>query len=262
MVVKQDKLDEPKRTRDKVATRGKIKGISRKSRKNLLRLLNKIEPNGNYYFVTLTYGKNYSLDFKEWKKHLHRLFSSLKYHYPKLSSIWRLEFQKRGAPHYHLLLSVPDKPSQSKLRLLIRKIWLRAIQDNSYATHRHAVRVDVVRDLKKCGFYLSLYQSKDANDRQDIATGREWGIYGKPNLQFGAYGSECISRNEQRILRRIVRKWLQAYNRRHRYATYLGYPSGSFDVFIPIHESKRLLRWVKQFVCAELETSRQVDLAA
>jgi hypothetical protein len=251
MVVKQHKLDEPKREKVKVEKRGCVRGMSRKSRKNLLRLCNQLQPSENYYFVTLTYQLWEDDNFKLWKRQLDRVFQGLRYHFPESSGVWRLEFQKRKAPHYHILFHIPENPSCQKLKTILRKYWLSALGQDSKAITRYGVKVDQVgNDYKNCALYSAIYSAKDANDRIDIKTGRPWGKYNQTKLPVHAFQAYEMSRVRQTILRRICRKWLQAHQRDHGYARYLSSPQGSFDIFIPHHVQIRLLDFVKNFETA------------
>lgn len=86
------------------AERGKIEFLSMKSRRRLALLA------GNCgvafrSFVTATYPKDFPTDGLEVKRHLHSLLAALRRKCPGLSYLWFLEFQKRGAPHFHLFLS-------------------------------------------------------------------------------------------------------------------------------------------------------------
>lgn len=238
---------------DKVpAKRGKIKGLSRKSRKNLLRIINKLEPSESYYFVTLTYGRNWIDEPKLWKRHLSILLKRVRANYPKSSGLWRLEFQKRKAPHYHILFHIPEKPNSLTFKKILQKSWLNQIEDHSYGAQRYSIQCDFVgSQFKDCALYSALYQAKDANDRKDIATGKLWGTFNKTRLPVRSYGFEECSRRRQTILRRICRKWMQAHSKTHGYTKWLKARDGSFDLFIPLHEQKRLIQFVKNYKFAQ-----------
>ena len=100
---------EVKRERYKIPQRGggmrsAVKEFTYNSRRRLMRkiagLLRDVLP----LFVTLTYPEIYPTDSKIYKEHLRRFGIYLRRRYPRAAFIWRLEFQKRGAPHYHLLV--------------------------------------------------------------------------------------------------------------------------------------------------------------
>ena len=85
-VMQVQQIQEPTRLKKKkhdTSKRGKISHFSRKSRRNLLNKILKLEHRDGYYFVTLTYQEN-DKAFTEWKKNLNHFYSSLRYHYPKM----------------------------------------------------------------------------------------------------------------------------------------------------------------------------------
>lgn len=84
--------------------RGTINGFSRRSRSRLLQTLAKVKRHALPLFVTLTYHDDYPGNFEIYKYHLHHFFIKFFRSFPKAGAIWKLEYQKRGAPHYHLLV--------------------------------------------------------------------------------------------------------------------------------------------------------------
>jgi len=80
--------------------------LSKKSRQRLAFVAN----NTRVVFktmVTLTYPGEWSKDGKEVKKHLHAFLVWCRRYFVSPSYLWFLEFQKRGAPHIHMLLDSP-----------------------------------------------------------------------------------------------------------------------------------------------------------
>lgn len=55
--------------------------------------------------VTLTYGNEFPQNGKQVKRDLNLFLSALRYRIAGVRYLWFLEFQKRGAPHVHILLS-------------------------------------------------------------------------------------------------------------------------------------------------------------
>lgn len=83
--------------------RGKITSLSADSRKRLAYVAS------NSYahlqsMITLTYGKYYPQDGKSVKADINAFLSTVRHFYPKVQYVWFLEFQRRGAPHVHILL--------------------------------------------------------------------------------------------------------------------------------------------------------------
>ena len=84
-----------------------------KARNNIVRIISCNEDMQT--FITLTYADNMQ-DLKQSKKHINYFFKKLTKDYPKLKYIYVLEFQERGAIHYHILCSIKlnIKTSESK----------------------------------------------------------------------------------------------------------------------------------------------------
>jgi len=69
--------------------------------------------------ITLTYGANFVLDGTKVKYHLNFMLTKLRRSYGKFDYLWFLEFQARGAPHFHILVTLP--PPQQKTARKIRQ---------------------------------------------------------------------------------------------------------------------------------------------
>jgi len=88
-------------------TRTECRGFSTNSRRRLQARMAQWNLNGLYCsFVTLTYPAVYSTDWRVWKRDLESFLKRIERKYPHIiGCAWRVEFQKRGAPHYHLLIA-------------------------------------------------------------------------------------------------------------------------------------------------------------
>lgn len=86
--------------------RGEIKVFSRESRYRLFRLFHTLSFE-RFSFVTLTYGATYPSDGRGAKLDLKAYRRSFERKWGKIPCVWRLEFQERGAPHFHLLYLDP-----------------------------------------------------------------------------------------------------------------------------------------------------------
>jgi len=82
--------------------RNEITDFSRASRYRLFRLLHSIRFS-TISFVTLTYGETFPTDGRASKKHLKAYRRAFERRWGKVRAIWRLELQKRTAPHFHIL---------------------------------------------------------------------------------------------------------------------------------------------------------------
>ena len=102
---------------DADAIRGDIRGWSRKSRARMISSLSELDLAPLYMsadfpaMVTLTYPgdwKTVAPDGAVVKGHLQAFFKRYRRSWGEdLKCIWKLEFQRRGAPHFHLLLVPP-----------------------------------------------------------------------------------------------------------------------------------------------------------
>lgn len=190
-------------------TRSKIRGLSKGSRRRLVFLINQVPSIEEAFFVTLTM-REASEDFKQWKSWLNRIKASLRKSYPLMSGLWRLEFQKRGTPHFHLLLFPNTNGDLQLLRNKISKYWMNAVGRDNVDLDR-GISVERIRDMKKSGFYLAIYQAKDEQDRKDIPTGRLWGFINKKNFPVAKYqGSEVQDFEELIWCKRIYRRYIKA----------------------------------------------------
>jgi hypothetical protein len=227
--------------------RGVVKGISNKSRGRLIKLLAKVNRPDAPVFITLTY-REYTDNFEEWKADLNRFVCSFRYHFPTLAGIWRLEFQERGAPHYHLLLWLGERSTVGGVEDTARNCWLNAIGQHSRANQEHGITVEHVADFRECAFYISLYAAKDAQDRKDIQTGREWGCWGKERLNLLPIETLNLCANGLRLFRRITRRAYVARQRSNgkrcgNFLHALRRPQ-PFTAFCSYAEARRVVCWV------------------
>lgn len=81
---------------------GKVTEFSRKSRQHLAFVAQNTERNFDR-MITLTYPKEYPLDGKVCKKQLNVFLQWLRRRNIE-AYLWFLEFQQRGAPHFHILI--------------------------------------------------------------------------------------------------------------------------------------------------------------
>ncbi len=87
------------------AKRGVIEDLSGSSRRNLAFVAANTEKTLSS-FITLTYPTDFPCDGKKVKRHLHAFLAALRRRFGRTDYLWFLEFQKRGAPHFHLFSSI------------------------------------------------------------------------------------------------------------------------------------------------------------
>lgn len=144
--------------------------------------------------LTLTYGSWYPRDGVELKKHLNNLLTFLRRKYSS-QYIWIVEFQKRGAPHFHILLdTIPTALNRFEVaefwsngialnwrvpatdnENIIRRVNLR---NKMFVVHFHQKTWETIRVKEGAARYISQYVTKAGQKevpRQFENVGRFWG---------------------------------------------------------------------------------------
>lgn len=174
--------------------RGLIYGFSLASRRRLRHRQMQIDwPLYDPSWVTLTYHQRWG-DPSMWKRDLKVLNQRLLYTFSAslVGLVWRLEFQRRGAPHFHLVLlwKKRKRPPNAALHTWLRRAWAMIIgtQDDQAAL-LHGVNVKAVSPAsgglgRLLGYLVNEMGKVSQNVRVDQATGevlptgRMWGIAG------------------------------------------------------------------------------------
>jgi len=116
--------------------RGKIDSFSAGSRRRLKFLAGNVE--GDFYQMALTYHNDFPIDGRQTKSDLKKFRARLSKTCPDLRYLWILEFQERGAPHYHFFVDTTGYDNEG-LRLYIADAWTQrpGISQESVAWHHH-----------------------------------------------------------------------------------------------------------------------------
>jgi len=194
--------------------RGVVMGLSASSRSRFVEKLSEIDFSSitsskhcylkTAFFYTLTYSDKWSKNPLDWKKDLVSFFKRVQYVFPSVGFVWRLEFQKRGAPHFHVVAHLGGaKCSVSFMRQFIKKSWAGVISKNES-------KADDVRGLYGVGLAVAVYVSKycGKNDSQNlrVPSGRCWGFWGR---KFPAQRVQTwfVTLSDFRIFVRRVRRF-------------------------------------------------------
>jgi hypothetical protein len=228
-------------------TRRKIKVFSSRSRKNMLKKLFCLSEYPSL-FVTLTYPKLYPADSYEWKRHLDNFFRSLRRDFPNSWFFWKLEPQKRGAPHFHLFGELESKINISILRKYISELWYRICGTGDIKHLKAGTQADYINDsVGKMRAYVCKYIGKtegNVNYPEWALPGRFWGIHGRTNLPPALASVINLSHKDFTILRRFVRRWLKRLSPSSRqYASRL-HSIPSFHLLAPSDVISRLVEFV------------------
>ena len=203
-------LDAEKRPNRAKSVRGRIRAFSSNARRRLIRFMARLRMIGvRATFITLTF-KGYPTN-AEAKRALHAFMSHLSRNFPQASACWRMEYQSRGAIHFHLLCFNLTFWKQKALS----ETWTRITREN-------ASRVDIrlVRSRKGVMHYVSKYIAKV--DKKSGSTsfiqvpylhgyrkwrkGRFWGYHNQKCLPLGQK-FEGILTNEKLIKKLSNAAW-------------------------------------------------------
>lgn len=192
--------------------RGPIRGFSKNAQKNLLNFMMSVDipavaqtfkkaPQGRAFFVTLTYRK-LDVPNHERKRHLEAFRKRLEYTYGKLGVIWKLEFQQRGTPHYHLMVFFPKVMEWRAFRDWCMHAWRSITGDDCYPDV-----VTVYVEAGKLGRlinYTVKYLAKGFES--DLPTGRVWGCWNKAQIPIAeSYVVDLTYQDYVDYLRRVRR---------------------------------------------------------
>lgn len=185
--------------------RGHIKGFSSASRRRLMQTISKIRLDADLpLFVTLTYPGEFPNPHTS-KNHLDTLDKRIGRVFPDLGFIWKLEPQKRGAPHFHLLVwgeetrtaarAMPAVPEpQTSFREWLPRAWFDiagAGDENHLLWHLGLLSgnnthcVQRVNSFRGVWAYAAKYLGKTFEIPGWEAAGRFWGVVRRKNIPFG-----------------------------------------------------------------------------
>ena len=210
---------------------------SRKSRANMCRSLAEydytpIVGRGRIpAMVTLTYpgdwevvaprGQDAKRHLDNWRKRFEREWGE------KLNFIWKLEFQRRGAPHFHLWMAPPTSAGKSGLmfRQWCSQTWADVVDHPDLAQRRlhelAGTAVDTLEGIRACdpkrlAIYFTKHSSPNANGDKEYqhivptawrgsgkGPGRFWGVAALKKVT----ATVEIDQSDYIRARRVVRRW-------------------------------------------------------
>jgi hypothetical protein len=116
--------------------------ITRLTPRSKQRMIHKIRNSNHEFksFLTLTYPALFPTCGRVVKRHLNNFLTQLRKQYPNAQYFWCLEFQKRLAPHLHLILSI-EIPAQNHFSETWSNVWTKIVCDDE--PHRDSNFMDV-----------------------------------------------------------------------------------------------------------------------
>lgn len=248
---------------------GVITEWSRKSRSSMCRTFAEldygplVESGRVPAMITLTYPGDWEVVARDgasvkrhmvlWRKRFQREYGE------PVRYIWKLEFQRRGAPHIHLWMAPPVSPGRSGRSFAhwLSEAWAQVVNHPDpaqKARHRLAgTAIDVRNGLKACdpkrlAIYFTKHSSPNMHGDKEYqhivpelwqqpgcGPGRFWGVYGLKK----AIAVVEIAQDAYLAARRIVRRWSRSQ------AIY-GNPASSFPTAVVPRTATRLVLRVGQ----------------
>jgi len=140
-----------------------IKEFSPRSRVRLLKLVSRLDISQEKYpvFITLTFAQKYPSP-QQAKEYMRLFVRKLNRRSSReISAIWRLEFQERGAPHFHLIVFGMDYIKKE----YVAKLWANTIGKKYWDTSKDEpaypfTRIEGVQQHRKLIYYVSKYVAK------------------------------------------------------------------------------------------------------
>ena len=188
------------------AKRSKIIKFSKKSSKRLRHVVRNSEDTWKV-FITLTYPENFPCDGRQTKAHLNVFLQWLRRQ--GIKYIWVLEFQLRGAPHYHIIAS--DYIPKAELS----ERWYKIVGSKDERHLRTGTQIQSIKSKRHLYGYLSNYIKKlhqKSVPAEFLSVGRFWGA-SRNLLTFTMYQVVNHYYKLSRVIR-LLRRWYKSHLRK------------------------------------------------
>lgn len=217
----------PNKIRRRIRTgggiKGRIKAFSRSSRNRLLRLgasINLEALTGPVLWITLTYPSNWPDDSDVWNTHLQNWRKRLERRLQKMygttfPAIWRFGFQRRNAPHFHLLIFTDSSFSRSNKNLrefrdFVAQSWYETCGRLCEEHRVSGTRVDRIwaSNKKAIRKKLKYIAKREEIPEPSLAPGRFWGAWNKELLPV-TWSIVNVGYRAYLYIRRVFRKQMR-----------------------------------------------------
>ena len=210
----------------KPVPRGRVSEFSAASRRRLRRTIASTDLTKLSLFVHLTYPREFNPDSDVYKAHLDNFSRRMERAYPEAGFIWKLEFQKRGAPHFHVFVwGIPDfenvgrwdadlkrklDRSSCMFRIWLSETWYEIVGSGDLRHFRAGTRVERIASREKAMAYCSGYASKDDQTQPGNYVGRYWGACLRKNIPWAPVVHVELTDAEAKVARRTLRRYTLA----------------------------------------------------
>ena len=197
--------------------RSDISEFSQKSRQRLRLSLAKVDQGkcGCPIFGTLTYPADFPLDQETFKKHLKVFSQRFLRAFPAAGFHWKLEFQSRGAAHFHPIFwnLRSDNAFLGQFRMWLACDWYEVVGSGDQKHLLAGTSADLIKSQFGIMRYVSGYVSKSDQTKSGCKVGRYWGIVGRANIPWAKENVIELSLAQAKLVRRTARRYMQAMNR-------------------------------------------------
>ncbi|MGH8093981.1 MAG: rolling circle replication-associated protein [Chthoniobacterales bacterium] len=167
-------------------------------------------------FCTLTYPSEWTWDVKLWKRHLKIFSQRFLRRWQHGGFVWKLEFQKRGAPHFHPFVWGISNCDYREFMHWISDAWNEIAGDGDPNHLLAGTRIERLRHAKAAIRYVSGYASKTDQTRPGEKVGRYWGVVGRDRIPWGQPASITLDKQQSKVVLRTVRRFMISVNRESR----------------------------------------------
>jgi hypothetical protein len=197
--------------------RGEITEFSERSRQRLRIKIAMVCRAELPYFCTLTYPGEWIWDAKLWKRHLKIFSQRFQRRFPTGSFIWKLEFQERGAPHFHpFIWGIPEFEGLRAVIDFVSEAWFEVVGSGDEKHLKAGTSVERMRTSAGAMRYVSGYASKTDQTRPGHKVGRYWGVVAKDNIPWGVPETIALDEHQSKMILRTCRRFIIALNRQQR----------------------------------------------
>lgn len=206
--------------------RGAVTTFSAQSRKRFMKKIYILQSSSRCLWVTLTQPSAFVGSIaarrmaKLWTARVRRA-------YPMACGLWRIQPQKRGAPHFHVMVyGIPDAGLDVKsVRVALSKMWtavvVGGIENGSQLSAKSRGQIarygcDVAEMDTSTGVqrYASRYLSRTDAVGNDAVRGRQWGVFNRDALPVSDTDTVTVSRAvAQNVVRAVRRSQTRTYTR-------------------------------------------------
>lgn len=198
----------------KVFKRGVVAGFSRKSQSHLTQTLAKVQRSALPVMLTLTYPGEYPRSPTVWKRDRRAFCDRFARRFPNAGFVWKLEPQKRGAPHFHLLAwdkNLTPWELYAQVKNWIKRAWFEVVGSGDHNHLWSGTRAEVARSYGAVAKYACKYVAKMVKDSDEWGNpGRWWGVHNRDAIPFA---DELIVWLETGQANDLIR-WIDRFRRR------------------------------------------------